>query len=71
MTTTTKSTLSVMDKMPLGKHDDSCHQLECVRCGHKHEMKDRKTKQRAGLTYYYCPECGEESYYNLTAHKGE
>lgn len=58
-----------MDNMPLGKHDDSRHDIECVKCHHKHQMKDRATAKEDGITSYFCPKCGEESYYNLTTNK--
>lgn len=57
--------------MPLGKHDDSWHKLECTKCGYKHQMRDRERRYVDGFTQYHCPKCGEESYYNLTVHKGE
>lgn len=40
-------------------------ELKCVKCDLIHTWDQRISKEGDVTTSYFCPKCGEESYYNL------
>ena len=50
---------------------DPSHQLQCTECEHIHTMADRVARKVDGFNCLFCPNCDEESYYNITLQSEE